>query len=67
MQSAEDTAALCASDSDSNDNGGQVIELNFALGDFNDSAIALAEEQLIAAENDKENNANDDDDDDNED
>lgn len=35
---------------DLSDDPTQIIELNFALGDFNDSALALAEEELLATE-----------------
>ena len=46
---------------DTGDDPKQIIELNFALGDFNDSALALAEEELLAegGENDDESHDSD--------
>jgi hypothetical protein len=41
---------------DDNDSSKHQIELNFALGDFNETALAKAEEEMrLAAENDDEN------------
>jgi hypothetical protein len=50
-------------DDDSNNNSQQIeqqIELNFALGDFTDSAIALAEEAMKGESSDLDNKENED-------
>ena len=44
---------------DTGDDPKQIIELNFALGDFNDSALALAEEELLVGGGENDDNSND--------
>jgi hypothetical protein len=54
-------------DNDNSNNNNQQIELNFALGDFTDSAIALAEEAMKGESNalDKKESSENEDADDN--
>lgn len=43
-------------ETDDDDRSKHEIELNFALGDFNETALAKAEEEMrLAAENDDDN------------